>query len=295
MNSFWVLFAVGAAACQTARNAMQRELTERLGAAGAAHVRFLFGFPFAVMIFAAVQAWGGRALPHPTSAFWLWTLAGAATQILATAWMLQAMTERSFVVTVAYIKTEPVLVAVFGVLFLSEMLSAPSAAAVLVATAGILLVSWRPNLLRQWQPAARGIGAAAMFAFSAVAYRGAIVSLVGTGFVQAASFTLAIGLTAQALLLTVYLFWRRRGVLVEILRLWRPSLFAGFMGAFASEMWFLAFALTSAVNVRTLALVELLFAQAVSTFLFKQKTSRREACGIVLIVAGCALLVWTQT
>ena len=37
---------------------------------------------------------------------------------------------------------------------------------------------------------------------------------------------------------------------------------AGFMGAFASQFWFLAFALTAAANVRTLALVEVLFAQA---------------------------------
>ena len=36
---------------------------------------------------------------------------------------------------------------------------------------------------------------------------------------------------------------------------------AGFMGAFASQFWFLAFALTAAANVRTLALVEVLFAQ----------------------------------
>ncbi len=49
-----------------------------------------------------------------------------------------------------------------------------------------------------------------------------------------------------------------------ILRHWRPSLFAGFMGATASQFWFLAFALATAASVRTLALVEVLFAQAIS-------------------------------
>jgi multidrug transporter EmrE-like cation transporter len=44
--------------------------------------------------------------------------------------------------------------------------------------------------------------------------------------------------------------------------------------------------------VRTLALVEVLFAQGVSRFVFKQPVSAREGLGIVLIVAGVALLVW---
>ena len=61
---------------------------------------------------------------------------------------------------------------------------------------------------------------------------------------------------------------------------------AGFMGAFASQFWFLAFALTAAANVRTLALVEVLFAQAVSYYSFKQALSARELSGIALIVIG---------
>jgi multidrug transporter EmrE-like cation transporter len=36
-----------------------------------------------------------------------------------------------------------------------------------------------------------------------------------------------------------------------------------------------------------------LFAQAISWFVFKQTTTPREALGIVLIVIGVAALVWT--
>ena len=45
----WIPFTLLAAAGQTARNAMQRELTAALGTVGATHVRFLFGFPFAIV------------------------------------------------------------------------------------------------------------------------------------------------------------------------------------------------------------------------------------------------------
>ena len=50
------VFTLIAAAAQTARNAMQRELTATLGTVGATHVRFLFGFPFALLVLCAVVA-----------------------------------------------------------------------------------------------------------------------------------------------------------------------------------------------------------------------------------------------
>ena len=95
----------------------------------------------------------------------------------------------------------------------------------------------------------------------------------------------------QTLILTVYLLLRAPDVLGRIIGMWKPSMFAGFMGAFASQFWFLAFALTAAANVRTLALVEVLFAQAVSYYSFKQPLSARELGGIVLILIGVGLLV----
>jgi len=131
-----------------------------------------------------------------------------------------------------------------------------------------------------------------MFALSAISYRGAILSLGLPDFVLAATFTVTVGLVIQAALLSAFLALRDPEVLRAIARAWKPSLFAGFMGAFASEFWFLAFAITTAANVRTLALVEVLFAQGVTRFVFKQPTTQREGIGIVLVVIGVALLVW---
>jgi drug/metabolite transporter (DMT)-like permease len=98
----------------------------------------------------------------------------------------------------------------------------------------------------------------------------------------------------QAALLSLYLWLRQPSALNSIIRAWRPSLLAGALGAIASQFWFLAFALASAASVRTLALVEVLFAQAISAFIFKQPTTPREGIGIVLIVFGVALLIWAH-
>jgi drug/metabolite transporter (DMT)-like permease len=287
----WAVFTVIAAASQTVRNATQRGLTAKLGTVGATHVRFLFGFPFALVFLALVLAATGEMLPRPPALFWPWVLDGALAQVAATALMLAAMNDRSFVVVYAYIKTEPVQVALFGLVFLGDPVTPAMAAAIGIATLGVVIMALKPGARLDLQATALGLSAGAMFAASAIGFRGAILSLGLADYLTAATFTLVIGLAIQVALLSVYLQLRAPGVMRAILGAWRPSLLAGFLGALASQFWFLAFALATAASVRTLALVEVLFAQAISRFIFKQATTPREALGIVLIVIGVALLV----
>ena len=295
MNYLWVAFTVVAAAGQTARNAMQRELTASLGAVGATHVRFLFGFPFALLFLFAVTIFTGVALPRPTALFWLWIVSGALTQIGGTALMLLTMTERSFVVTVAYLKTEPLFVAGLGLLFLHDPLTPGMIVAIVLAILGVVLISLRGgDVSGGLRPALFGLASGGLFAISAIGYRGAILALHMPGYLMPATFALAIGLVVQATVLTTYLALANPRVLRAIFRLWRPSLFAGFMGSAASEFWFLAFALATAASVRTLGLIDVLFAQMVSHILLRQKTTLREAAGIVLLVAGAVLLVYSH-
>jgi drug/metabolite transporter (DMT)-like permease len=291
----WIVFTLLAAGGQTVRNAMQRELTATLGTVGATHVRFLFGFPFALLSLLAVALITGVALPRPSLSYWPWLLVGALFQIGATATMLAAMGERSFVVVVAYIKTEPIQVAIFGLIFLGDAVSAPMMAAIIIATVGVLVMSYKPGgLTGGVKPTVIGLISGGMFAISAIGYRGAILNVSSGHFVMAATFTLACGLVLQAALLTIYLALRDRPVLVAIAAQWRRSLFAGFMGAFASQFWFLAFAIATAASVRTLALVEVLFAQGISSFVFGQKTNAREALGMAMIVVGVVVLIWSH-
>ncbi len=294
MPGLWAVFTVIAAAGQVLRNAQQKELTASLGTVGATHVRFLFGLPFGLIFLAIVLLATGLPLPEFNPLMLSWTVTGALAQIGATALMLAAMRDRSFVVVTAYAKTEAMQVAVFGLLFLGDRVTLPLAAAIAVATAGVLLVSWPRSTGGEaftWKPAALGIGSGTMFAIAAIGFRGGIRALDTPSFVIGATTTLALGLAIQTVVLTTYLFLFDRQTLVGIFRLWRPSMLAGFTGAFASQMWFLAFALETAAKVRTLALIEIPMAQILSRNLFKQTLASREALGIALIVAGVVLLL----
>ncbi len=275
----WIVFTLIAAAAQTARNATQRELTATLGTVGATHVRFLFGFPFSVLFLLIVMLATGAALPVPTLSYWPWLALGAFAQIAATALMLAAMNDRSFVVVYAYIKTEPVQVALFGLVFLGDKLTPAMAVAIAVATVGVVLMGLKPGTKTDVRATLLGIAAGAMFGLSAVGYRGAILNLELPSYVWRRPSRWRSGSRCRPVLLSIYLWLRDPGVLGAIVRAWRPSLFAGFLGALASQFWFLAFALATVASVRTLALVEVLFAQAMSRFVFKQATTPRECWG----------------
>jgi drug/metabolite transporter (DMT)-like permease len=292
----WIVFTVCGSAGQVARNAMQRSLVKSVGTLGATHVRFLFGLPFSILfLLIALEATGSR-MPVPQPSFWLWLPLGAFTQIAGTALMLLAMEQRSFVVATAFIKTEPVQVAIFSLLFLGDPLTVLNLAAIVLATLGVVVMAVEPGKadFSGSRSMLLGLGSAATFALSSVGYRGALLAVTSDSFIAGASFTLVITLFMQTVALSLWLLWRDRAVLVSIFRLWRPSLFAGFLGALASQFWFMAFSLTSAANVRTLALIEVLFAQAISYYSFRQRISLREILGIVLIVIGVAVLVATH-
>ena len=274
---------------------MQRELTASLGTVGATHVRFLFGFPFALLSLLGVALITGIALPRPNLSYWPWLLVGALAQIAATALMLAAMGGRSFVVVVAYIKTEPIQVAIFGLIFLGDAVSLPMMIAIVIATAGVLVMSYKPGgMTGGIKPTLVGLASGAMFAISAIGYRGAILNvsagqLRDGGDLHARLRPCAAGRISDRLARAA----RPCGTRGDR-RAWRRSLFAGFMGAFASQFWFLAFAIATAASVRTLALVEVLFAQAISAFIFKQPTSPREGVGMAMIVVGVVVLLWVH-
>jgi drug/metabolite transporter (DMT)-like permease len=289
----WIPATLIAAAAQTARNAMQRSLTETLGTVGATQVRFLFGLPFAILFLAGILVFTGEPLPMPAGAFAGFVLLGSLSQIGATALMLAAMRTRSFSVVTAYVKTEPVQVAIFGLIFLGDPLTFGLAVAILIGTGGVIAMSHQPGSLTRggMRPVLLGLAAGALFGLSATGFRGAVLTLDDGSFLIRATTTLVWGLAIQSLVLGAYLGMFDRSGLLKSLKLWRSSARAGFLGALASQFWFIGFALTSAANVRTLALVEVIMAQIVSRRIFSQNVTRKELAGMAAILAGVAVLL----
>ena len=109
-------------------------------------------------------------------------------------------------------------VALFGLVFLGDAVTPIMAAAILIATTGVVTMALKPGTSADLNSTLLGLGAGAMFALSAVGFRGAILSLGLPSYVVAATFTVVVGLMLQSVLLSIYLWLRNPEVLVSIVR-----------------------------------------------------------------------------
>jgi len=294
----WIPITIMAAGLQTGRNAIQLHLTEQLGTIGATQVRFLYGFPIAASLTILALLITKSEIPKINPAFLSFIFVGAFAQIFATSLMLAAMRYRAFVVVTALTKAEPIEVAIFGFIILNDQLSFISLVAITIATAGVILMAYnQPTHSSQRlsiYPVLMGLSSGAFFAIAAVSFRGAILSLDSDNIVINASWSLSFCLAIQAISLCIWMYFFNRNELIQTFKLWRISFMGGLLGALASKGWFLGFALTAAANVRTLGLIEILFAQILTRRIFLTRVSTREFIGISAIILGVGVLLLNQ-
>lgn len=300
MSWAWVPIVVWAALAQTARNAAQRSLVAQAGTLGATLARFHYGLPFAAAWVVLLHVLPATRAPLPSFGlgYFGWLALGASGQLAATAFLLAAMKQRNFVIGVAYSKTDALQVALFGTLLLRELPGWITMLAMALATAGVVMLSLpqKKSAVTEgpssWTGAAAwyGLASGAGFAFSAVGYRGAALELPGVAPWLIGAWGVLWAQALQTAVLGGWLAWRSPQSLRAITRAWRMSLVAGMAGALASIGWFTAFALTSAANVRTLGMVEVVFSYLVSHRLMREKLTRAEKLGLLLVAGGIAAL-----
>lgn len=299
MVELWIPITVAAAFLQCVRTAIQKHLTGQLSTNGASYARFVYGFPVAVVYLWLLIGPIGLPLPDAHAAFLAYCLVGAVTQIIATSLLIQVFRYRNFAVGTTYSKTEAVQTAIFGFLLLGDPLSAGAFGAILVSFVGVVLMSLAKTgtgLTRMFSgltetPALIGIGSGALFGVTAVSVRAAALSLGGEGFLVQAAYTLAVVLAMQTVLMSVYLAWREPGQLAKVARTFRISGLVGLTGVLGSIGWFSAMTLENAAYVRTLGQVELVFTFIASYFFFRERATKTEIAGILLIVGGIVLLL----
>jgi len=301
MPELWIPITIVAAFMQNARSALQKHLTGRLSTLGATYVRFLYALPFAILYVAALGAIQGAPLPRPNVLFFMYVFLGGVTQIVFTALLMWLFSFRNFAVGTTFSKTEVVQVAILGLIILGDTLTPVASVAIAVAAAGVMLLSAGQTDLTMRtlvaslteRPTLIGLACGAFLGASVVFFRGAALALNHDEFVMAAAFTLAVALTIQTTILGLYLAWKERGTLRDVIVHWRWSLAVGVAGVLASICWFTAFTLQNAAYVRALGQVELIFTFIASVFFFRERTSRAEVAGILLVAAGILLLILT--
>ena len=290
----WIPITIAAAFLQNLRSALQKHLQGSLGTRGASFVRFGYGFPVAALYVVLLHYGFGYAFPALNWSFVAWAMIGGVAQIFATIMLVHLFSLRNFAVGTAYSKTEPVQAAVFGFILLGEKLTPAAAGAIVVGVIGVMLISmarmplsWRNLVVALGsRTALLGIASGTVFGVSVVAYRSASLSLDGPNVLMQAAMTLACVTTFQTVFMLVWMAWKDKSEITQVLKTWRSSGLVGLASVFGSACWFTAMTLQQVAYVRALGQIELVFTFMASYFLFKERINRMEILGCLLIVSG---------
>lgn len=290
--SLWIAITFAAAAMQTVRLMLQKQLKDLgLSTGGATFSRFVFAVPLAAGLAAATLMVLDAPLPPLGPRFWAFALAGGLAQIVATFCLVALFSLRNFAVGVAFTKTETVQVALFSALVLGEHVGGWGWVAIGIGFFGVVLLSGRP---RGWvlnRATGLGLLAGGLFGLSAIGYRGATLELLPGPFFLRAVVTLACVTLAQSIAMALWLRKREPGELGRVRAHWRQTVLVGLTGMLGSLGWFSAFALQNAAYVRAVGQVEIVFMLLVSALVFHERLSAREAVGIALVVASLVMIV----
>ncbi len=294
----WIVVTFLAAAFQTVRFMLQKVLaTSTLSPAGATFSRFIYSAPFIAALLTVYMSATGASLPELDTQFWGFGLLGGTSQILATICVVALFKERNFAVGITFKKTEVIQTVLVGVLLLGELVTWGGFAAIGLGLVGLLLLSGGKEAsgfhLSDLRNRATGLGilSGILFAFSAVSYRGASLSLAAADPLLRAGVTLMAVVAMQTLIMAVWLFFREKG---EISRVWgarRVAIWIGLTSMGGSLCWFIAFTLQNAAYVKALGQIELILSVLASTLFFREKITRREALGMTVLVASILLLI----
>lgn len=295
----WIPITVAAAAAQTLRFMLQKHLSSTgLSTAGATFARFVYSAPIIALLVFYYSRVSGQPLPDTPVRFWQFAVVGGLTQILATLCVVALFAERNFAVGVTFKKTEVLQTAIVGFFVLGEGISLAAGFAVFLGFIAVIFLSKSPmrggsHSLSDYfnRAVALGLASGVFFAFSAVSYRGASLSLASGDIALRAGFTLAMVTIGQTLGMGIWFALRDRAQVLTVFRAWRIASMVGLASMIGSFCWFSAFTLQNATYVNALGQIELIFSIAASVLFFQEKISARELGGIGILLASILLLL----
>ena len=278
---------------QSVRTAAQKQITQEISVQSATLVRFLFGIKFAALYF-FLTMWIFQPINFELNIKFIISGALASvSQVLATVFLIKALTLKNFAVGTALAKTEALLTAVLGSIFFSAYLNPMGYLSILFGVCGLLIASnWDVTLkdLSDNQSIRYGLGAGLGFALASLWIRDASLSLEIPRIVSAAAVLLYM-VILQSLICLVWISVKEPEQFMLIQKNLKSSLFIGFTGVLGSIGWFTAMSLQNAALVKTLGQIEFIASLLITYLYFNEKISTREYLGIAFIAFSLLLLI----
>lgn len=290
----WILFTIMAAFMQAWRNAFQKQLSTSVDAYGTTLARFLFSplFAFSYLAFLYVQKPVTTAV-HFSDKFWFYIVIAGVSQIFATALMVMLFQQKNYAIGVGLAKSEAILAAIVGVIFLQEHLTTWGWVGVLIGAVAVFLLSkGRQHTELSMKTLIIGLGSGLCFAITSLLVREASLELTMLPFLHRAAWVLCCLISFQCIIMLLYLgifsretlyrMWQRLGLVFKV----------SVCSFLASVGWFSAMSMQTVAIVKTLGQVEILFSLLISAFFFKEKLAKTDHLGLWLVIVAAVMVIW---
>lgn len=290
----WILFTIMAAFMQAWRNAFQKQLSTSVDAYGTTLARFLFSplFAFSYLAFLYVQK-PVIAAVHFSDKFWFYIVIAGVSQIFATALMVMLFQQKNYAIGVGLAKSEAILAAIVGVIFLQEHLTTWGWVGVLIGAVAVFLLSkGRQHTELSVKTLMIGLGSGLCFAITSLLVREASLELTMLPFLHRAAWVLCCLISFQCIIMLLYLgifsretlyrMWQRLGLVFKV----------SVCSFLASVGWFSAMSMQTVAIVKTLGQVEILFSLLISAFFFKEKLAKTDHLGLWLVIVAAIMVIW---
>lgn len=297
----WVAFTILAAWFQSMRTAYQNTLSKQEGTLHATLSRSLFGLPIAVLYSVVCWYFFGGVQISDDSSFYIIAGIGALAQILATYLMLLLFKTTSFTSGTLFAKTEALLTATLGSLFLhDQILSLEAWLIITLGMIGIFILSLKKTNVKKDikkisfinKSSIFGLACGLCFAITSVAVGYASSELEGSFFTRAAA-TLIYVLLVQSFLLWAIQAYQTKSIYSPFQRAFFLNCKVGFLSSIGSIGWFTAFSLANPALVKTLGQIEVIGTLYYSKVRFHETLTWQEKVGggfILMSVIGVLLL-----
>ncbi|ERS03634.1 multidrug transporter [Acinetobacter sp. COS3] len=283
-----------AAFMQAWRNAFQKQLSTSVDAYGTTLARFLFSplFAFSYLAFLYMQK-PVTAAVHFSDKFWFYIVIAGVSQIFATALMVMLFQQKNYAIGVGLAKSEAILAAIVGVIFLHEHLTTWGWVGVLIGAVAVFLLSkGRQHTELSVKTLMIGLGSGLCFAITSLLVREASLELTMLPFLHRAAWVLCCLISFQCIIMLLYLgifsretlyrMWQRLGLVFKV----------SVCSFLASVGWFSAMSMQTVAIVKTLGQVEILFSLLISAFFFKEKLAKTDHLGLWLVIVAAIMVIW---
>lgn len=290
----WIFFTLMAAFMQAWRNAFQKQLSTTVDVWGVTLARFIFALPFAIIYLSSLYHFKPvENIIHFTPRFWVYIVIAGSSQILATALMVKLFQQKNYAIGVGLAKSEAILAAVIGVVFLADHLSVLAWIGVVLGAYAVFLLSKGQQISKfSAQTLAIGIGSGLSFAITSLLVREASLELSTLPTVHRAAWVLLMVISFQCISMLIYLSLFSRQTLVAMWQRLGLTFKVSVCSFMASLGWFTAMSIMSVPIVKTLGQIEILFSMLISAYFFKEKLARAEHWGLGLVVIAAILVIW---